>query len=103
MLLPASRFNLFLVFIFSKKMYFRFMGKPRGLPKSGGRKKGSKNKVSNSKFEKICQIQRLASFDPLEALFAIGSDLTVPIELRVSSRSRIPCQAISRLSSASLD
>lgn len=60
------------------------MGKPRGLPKSGGRKKGSKNKVSQSKFEKICQIQNQSSFDPLESLVAIGSDLTVPIELRVS-------------------
>lgn len=60
------------------------MGRPKGLPKTGGRQKGSSNKLNSLKSQTIEKISSKYQHDPLEALFEIAYDKAQPIELRVS-------------------
>jgi hypothetical protein len=53
-------------------------GRPPGLPKTGGRKKGTPNKATLTIAEKL----EALGWDPLEGLAGIAMDLKNPPELR---------------------
>lgn len=53
-------------------------GKPKGLPKSGGRKAGTPNKIKASADELMNDF----GFDPLKGMMSIAADLDVDIAIR---------------------
>lgn len=59
------------------------MGKPKGLPKTGGRKVGTPNKANILKQEHLELLLTKHDFDPMEALFKIAIDESNPLEVRV--------------------
>lgn len=59
------------------------MSRPRGLPKTGGRTKGTlnwTNQVQAKKVEELCEKYK---FDPIESLINLASDPVLAIDLRV--------------------
>lgn len=54
-------------------------GRPLGLPKTGGRKKGIPNKATLVVAEKLAAL----GFDPIENLARIAIETSTPIELQV--------------------
>ena len=59
------------------------MARPRGLPKTGGRKAGTLNRTNSSQIEKIQNLCDSFKLDPFEALLKLSSDLSLDINLRV--------------------
>src|SRR3989442_4275853 len=54
-------------------------GRPTGLPKTGGRKKGTPNKATLVLTEELAAL----AYDPLRELVSIAKDRKTPVELRV--------------------
>lgn len=60
-------------------------GRPPGLPKTGGRRKGTPNKATLTIAEKLAAL----GWDPLEGLAGIAMDLKNPPELRARCHSDV--------------
>lgn len=56
-------------------------GRPRGLPKTGGRKKGVVNKVTRLRLE----AEQAANLSPLDFLLAVIRDTELPMAMRVEA------------------
>lgn len=53
-------------------------GRPKGLPKTGGRQKGVMNKVQAD----VRELMKKAGFNPIRRMIAIANDKTVDIAIR---------------------
>lgn len=60
------------------------MTRPRGLPKSGGRKLGTPNKANSSQTERIQELCTHYNIDPFEALLKLSTDSSIDVNLRIS-------------------
>ena len=56
-------------------------GRPRGVPKTGGRKKGTPNKATLAVAEKLAAL----GCDPISGMAEIAGDKNTPVELRLRS------------------
>ena len=59
------------------------MARPKGIPKTGGRKTGTLNKSNSSQIEKIQDLCASYNIDPFEALLKLSNDPSLDINLRV--------------------
>src|SRR2546430_3274990 len=54
-------------------------GRPKGLPKTGGRRRGTPNRATLSLREKVAT----RGYDPIDELITMSRDHTTPLEMRV--------------------
>lgn len=69
------------------------MAREKGTPKTGGRKKGTQNKVSQEKLSTIQELCVQYNCDPFESLLKIASDPMTVIDLKVNILKEL-CQYI---------
>jgi hypothetical protein len=60
-------------------------GRPRGLPKTGGRQKGGLNKITRLRLDAEAAAARAESLTPLQFLMDIVRDTELPTPLRVDA------------------
>ena len=60
------------------------MSRPKGTPKTGGRKLGSANKFNHEQSDKIRVLCETYNLDPIEALLKLAADENIELNLRVS-------------------
>lgn len=59
------------------------MSRPKGLPKTGGRTKGSLNWTNQFQIKKVEELCERYKFDPLESLIKLAVDPGLATELRI--------------------
>lgn len=60
------------------------MARPRGLPKTGGRKVGTPNRINSEQTDRVKHLCELHKVDPLEALLILSTDPSIEINQRIS-------------------
>ncbi len=79
------------------------MARPRGFPKTGGRKLGTPNKKNVDQVERIESLCEQYNFDPLRSLFEIATDKSILLELRISVLKEITQYVYSKRKSIEID
>lgn len=60
-------------------------GRPKGLEKTGGRRKGGLNKITRLRLDAEQAAERAANLSPLDFLLAVVRDTELPVPLRVDA------------------
>ena len=78
-------------------------GRPKGIPKTGGRQKGTKDKRVVAKMLKIAEYCALHNFDPLHALIDIARDPNTLLPFRMDAAKAVAPYLHPKLSALVLD